>query len=294
MPLHRLGPHCYFVQGQAGAVSIQNQGFMSNAGFVVTDDGVVVFDALGTPALAQRLVEIIRKRTSQPIRRVILSHYHADHVYGLQVFEALGAEIWAQRRAGEHLNSAAAQQRLEERRRDLAPWIDAHTHLVTPDHWIDEDAQFKWGGVSFTFKHVGPAHSPEDLAMLVEPDEVLYSGDVVYVGRIPFIGDGDSRAWLAAIDRLAGFHARVLAPGHGPASDHPVATVILTRDYLTYLRDAMGRAVQNFTAFDDAYAHTDWSRYEAYPAFAEANRANAYNTYLQMEAESLKADAPAQ
>ena len=82
-----------------GAASSENQGFMSNAGFVVTRDGVVVFDALASPPLAEKLVGQIRTITRQPIRRVIVSHYHADHFYGLQVFKALGAEIWAHRAA---------------------------------------------------------------------------------------------------------------------------------------------------------------------------------------------------
>lgn len=71
--------------------SSANEGFMSNAGFVVTDEGVVVFDTLGTAVLGQKLVDAIRTVTLKPIKRVIVSHYHADHIYGLQVFQDLGA-----------------------------------------------------------------------------------------------------------------------------------------------------------------------------------------------------------
>ncbi len=79
----QVGEHCWYVAGRLEDASRENQGFMSNAGFVVTDSGVVVFDALGSPALAQRLVDIIRQHTAPPIRRVIISHYHADHFYGI-------------------------------------------------------------------------------------------------------------------------------------------------------------------------------------------------------------------
>jgi len=61
----------------------------------VTDAGVVVFDSLGTPVLGQKLVDAIRKVTDKPIKRMIVSHYHADHIYGLQVFKDMGVEIWA-------------------------------------------------------------------------------------------------------------------------------------------------------------------------------------------------------
>src|SRR5437867_2299451 len=91
----RLSAHCWFFQGQSGVASLANKGFMSNAGFVVTGQGVVVFDALGTPALGRAMREAIRKVTDEPIRRIVISHYHADHIYGLQELKASGIDIWA-------------------------------------------------------------------------------------------------------------------------------------------------------------------------------------------------------
>jgi len=87
----RISEHVWFFQGGTGVASAANKGFMSNAGFVVTGDGVVVFDALGTPALGRAMVAAIGKVTPAPIRRVIVSHYHADHIYGLQALKAAGA-----------------------------------------------------------------------------------------------------------------------------------------------------------------------------------------------------------
>ena len=95
----RISTHGWFFQGESGMAGAQNKGFVSNAGFVVTDDGVVVFDALGTPALGRAMIAAIRKVTPQPIKRVIVSHYHADHIYGLQAFKRDGVQIWAHRKA---------------------------------------------------------------------------------------------------------------------------------------------------------------------------------------------------
>lgn len=288
MAAEQLGPHSWYVLGQPGAASADNQGFMSNAGFVVTQDGVVVFDALGTPALARKLVEEIRKVSDAPIRRVIVSHYHADHYYGLMVFKALGAEIWAQRGGQGVTASEAAAHRLAQRQDVLGPWLGEDFRLVDADRWLDGDEDFALGGVHFRLRHVGPAHSAEDLALFVVEDGVLYSGDLVFQGRVPFVGDADSRLWLAALQRLLDLAPRVLVPGHGAASLDAAADLGLTRDYLVYLRDAMGRAVADFVPFEDAYAATDWERFEHLPAFEAANRVNAYNTYLLMEKESLQ------
>lgn len=287
MTVHQVGPHSYYVEGLLEEASRANEGFIANAGFVITADGVVVFDSLGSPALADRLIAEIHQRTHQPIRRVIISHFHADHFYGIPAFRRIGAQIWVDTHAHAYLNSRAASERLAERKQLIGPWLGPNFSLPLPDRWLDQPEDFEMGGVHFSLRHIGPAHSPEDLTMLVEPDGVLYSGDVVYSGRVPFIGDADTRLWLLAIDRLLTIPARVMVPGHGPASFHPRQDARMTRDYLTFLRRQMGAAVQNFVPFDEAYRKVDWNRFKGEPTFHAANRRNAYNVYLQMEQESL-------
>lgn len=283
----KVGVHSYYVEGLPGAASAANQGFMSNAGFVVTPAGVVVFDSLGTPPLAEALLARIRKVTQAPIKRVIVSHYHADHIYGLQVFKAAGAEIWAHENSREYLNSPELENRLAQRREELFPWVDERTRVVAPDVKLSGDMDFELGGVHFAVRHVGPAHSGEDLAMYVMEDKVLYAGDLVFKGRVPFVGDADSKSWLLSLDKLLAFNTRTLVPGHGGVSKNAKADLRLTRDYLTFIRKAMGKAVDELVPFDEAYARTDWSRWKRLPAFNEANRANAYNTYILMEKEAL-------
>ncbi|MFA7664917.1 MAG: MBL fold metallo-hydrolase [Burkholderiaceae bacterium] len=285
--LQQLTERVWWVEGLQGEVSHENQGFNSNAGFVVTDDGVVVFDALGTPALGAALLARIRSVTDQPVRRVIVSHYHADHFYGLQALTAAGAEVWAHRAVRGYLAGDAPVERLAERRQSLAPWVTDEARIVAPDVYLDGDTRFRLGGIGFSIYAAGPAHTAEDLMMLVEEEGVLFAGDLIFAGRVPYVGDADSRSWLAALEGLAERKPRFVVTGHGPASRDASADIALTRDYLVYLREQMGKAADDFVPFDEAYEATDWSRFAQLPAFAEANRRNAYNTYLLMEHESL-------
>ncbi|MEP6657490.1 MAG: MBL fold metallo-hydrolase [Betaproteobacteria bacterium] len=285
----RLSEHCWFFEGEAGMASASNKGFMSNAGFVVTPDGVIAFDALGTPPLGRAMIAAIRKITPLPIKRVIVSHYHADHIYGLQELKASGAEIWAQRKAEAYLRSGQATERLAQRRNDLAPWVDASTRVVPPDVWLDGDTDFRFGGMQFRILYSEGAHSPEDILLYVVDDRVLFAGDLVFAGRVPFVGTADSKGWLKALDKMIAVNPVVAVPGHGPASRNVTRDLALTRDYLTYLRAAMGRAVDELQPFDEAYANTDWSQFNALPAFEQANRTNAYGTYLLLEQEALHA-----
>ncbi len=121
------GKPVWYSTGNPGIPGKDNEGNTSNAGFVVTSDGVVVFDALGTPSLGWALLQEIRKVTDKKIRYVVVSHYHADHIYGLQAFrDHSDAVIVAQERSGEYKDNEEtadekANQRLEQRRGALFP-----------------------------------------------------------------------------------------------------------------------------------------------------------------------------
>jgi glyoxylase-like metal-dependent hydrolase (beta-lactamase superfamily II) len=284
---HKLSARSYFVQGDSGPISTSNNGYNSNAGFVITDEGVVVFDALGTPSLGAELLAQIRKLTDKPVRRVIISHYHSDHFYGLQAFKEAGAEIWAHRLVRDYLATDAPARRLEERRQSLAPWVNETSRVIAPDRYLDGDVDFRLGGLTFRIINAGPAHTPEDLMMLVDEEGVLFAGDLMFAGRVPFVGDADSKGWLAAIERLIERKPRILVGGHGPASTDAARDLMMTRDYLVFLREQMGRAVDEMIGFEEAYDRVDWSRFDKLPAFKAANRINAYNTFILMEKEAL-------
>ncbi|HSV35110.1 MAG TPA: MBL fold metallo-hydrolase [Ramlibacter sp.] len=282
----RVSASAWYVQGLSALGSPANQNFVSNAGFIVTASGVVVIDALGSPALADRLLAEIRKHTDQPVTHVIVTHYHADHIYGLQRLKAAGATILAHHAAREYLGSDTARLRLEASRTELAPWVDSQTRLVPADTWLTGAQDLLIGGVRLRLQPVGPSHTPEDLVVYLPEEKVLFAGDLVFRNRIPFVGQADSRQWIKALDALLGFDTAAIVPGHGPLSLQARQDMELTRDYLLHLRKVMGAAAKRMEPFEDAYRAADWSRFEALPLFGVANRMNAYNTYLLMEREA--------
>lgn len=281
----QVAPHTYFVQGLPEMGSSTNQNFISNAGFVVTPKGVVVVDALGSPILAQKLISEIKKVTNQPIVALIVSHYHADHIYGLQEFKKIGVKIYAQGEGRNYLSSETAKQRLIASRIDFAPWVNASTQLIAADVWIDKKTKLNIGGVEFFVSRVGPAHAPEDLMVYVPSEKVLFAGDLVFRGRIPFVGNADSKGWLTALEAIEELKPQIVIPGHGAYSTNPREDIIFTRDYLNYLRESMSKAAINLDPFEEAYRQADWSEYEGMPLFRAANRMNAYNVYLSIQAE---------
>jgi len=283
MTLQQVSEHVYYVQGAAG-IATDNEGFISNAAAVVTDEGLVIVDALGSPALAEKFLGLLRDVTDQPVAKLILTHYHADHIYGIQVFKELGAEVIAPAGYELYLNSPQAEERLEERRFSLSPWVNENTRLVQPDRVVNSDESFSLGGIDFTLTYLGSAHSDGDLAVLVKNDRVLISGDIIFEGRVPFTGSADTGHWLEVLRNLDTLDLSALIPGHGPAAEAPNAAIALTLRYLAYVREVMGQAVEQMTPFAEAFDAADWSEFEDLPAYEAAHRRNAYGVYLSLEA----------
>ena len=287
----------YYVIGESGVPGSNNEGHTSNAGFVVTDEGVVVYDALGTPALGYRLIQRIREVTDKPIKKVIVSHYHADHIYGLQAFKEHGGnpEVIAQRLTLGYVGGSrasqgeAGQRRLAQRREVLFPWVDENTYLVAPDKTFDDEYDFTMGGLHFIVRHLGPAHAPGDSIMLIKELGVLFSGDVIYKGRIPFLDspETDVRNWLAGLNALSNLKPppSFIIPGHGDAETDVKHALAFTKGYLEFVINAMKTGLKNNLSFVDTYKKTDWSKYEHMPAFKASNRGNAYRIYLELEPE---------
>ncbi|AHE98015.1 MBL fold metallo-hydrolase [Thioalkalivibrio paradoxus] len=282
------GADTWYVVGLSGIPSSDNQGHTSNAGFVTTGDGVVVYDALGTPSLGFELIRRIREVTDEPIRYVIAGHYHADHIYGLQAFaDHTGAHIIGQELAKSYLDSGTARQRLAQRRDVLFPWVDENTRVVHPDEFFDAEHTLKLGDKTFRLLHAGPAHSLDDVIMVIEETGVVFAGDIVFDGRLPFVGDDDvnTRNWIDRLDMVQEMDPSFLIPGHGDATRHAARAVSFTRGYLRDLRETMADAVENFLSFDEAYDAADWSKYENVTAFAETHRRNASAVFLEIESE---------
>jgi glyoxylase-like metal-dependent hydrolase (beta-lactamase superfamily II) len=277
--------------------SAANAGHTSNAGFVITDEGVVVFDALGTPSLGHALLGKIRGLTGKPVKHVVLSHYHADHIYGLQAFrDETDATILAQQKALDYTaagntDDEAAGPRLEQRREALAPWVNAETRIVLPQIVFRLAAELRLGTHLLQLIYAGPAHSMSDIMMFVLPERVLFAGDIVQNGRIPFMASAavNTRNWLAGLQQVAALDPRFIIPGHGKPATSAAEAIAFTDRYIRFVRKAMADAVEQWVEFDEAYKAVDWGPYKDLPAFAASNRGNAYRVYLEIEAETLAA-----
>lgn len=286
MKLKKVSKHVYYVQGVAG-IATDNKGFISNAGVIIGNDGIIIFDALGTPSLAKKLKTEIRKISNKPIKKIFISHYHADHFFGLQGLLSPGVEIYAPAGAQKYLARDGAEVRLNERRKSLKPWVNESTRLIPPDHFLNKDMNFTFGGLDISVLQFGSAHSDGDLVMFVKQDKVLLTGDLLFTGRIPFVGGDNVQNWISKIDEMEKLPARWIIPGHGAAFQDFKKGSRLTKNYLSLLQQVMTSGVDELMSFDEIYDSTDWSEFKDLPAFSSGNRINAYRVFLNAEKAAL-------
>ncbi|NBO15693.1 MAG: MBL fold metallo-hydrolase [Betaproteobacteria bacterium] len=292
MTLQTVGRDVYFVQGLPGVASSANAGFNSNAGAVATGAGLVVFDSLGSPALADKFIRLVQTASGERVKLVVVSHYHADHFYGLQSLLGPGVEVVAHPKALSVFQSDNTAQRLAQRKQDLFPWVNEQTRLIAPTRVAKVDGQqaerLQVGRYHFTLLDGRSGHAEDDLMMRIDELGVLFTGDLFFTGRLPFVGNADPNDWLRAIDNMMLQTPKVAIPGHGPISYNPAQDIALTQRYLKFLGQAMAKAVSEMQTFEEAYASTDWSDFKDLPAFEAANKLNAYGAFVNAEKDVLK------
>jgi glyoxylase-like metal-dependent hydrolase (beta-lactamase superfamily II) len=289
-PIRKLGPGAYAVLGDTG----QGSEGRSNAGFVVTRAGVVVIDALASPAQGQTLLRTIRTITPLPVRWLILTHHHPDHTFGAIVFKRLGAKVIAHpdRRTlasedGDDAMVSAWTGVLGLREMQGFAFAD------TPDVPITHDTTLVLGGRTFEIEVPGTAHTPGDLVIWVPDARVLFAGDLLIEDGVAMVVDGSSSGLLAALDRLEALKPAAVMPGHGRIPDDPGALIHLTRCETLALRAKMRDDVQQGVSMSRALASLPPADRDRPVSRNSRVRRNAVRIYAEMEQELLHSSGDA-
>jgi glyoxylase-like metal-dependent hydrolase (beta-lactamase superfamily II) len=251
---------------------------------VVTEDGVVVVDALASPQQGQQLVAAIGRVTSKPITWLILTHHHPDHHFGAIVFRRLGAKIIAHpdRRV---LASEAGEDAL------IADWVrvvglDAMRGFAfadTPDRPVTGVDTLRSGGRMLVIRHPGAAHSPGDLMVWLPQERVLFAGDLLIEDGVTMVVDGDSGELLKALALIDSLQPRLVVPGHGAIPRRPADLVARTRGYITGLRADMKSALEHGLPMGRALRSLPPADQTRPVSLNSRRRRNAVRVYLEEE-----------
>jgi len=210
--MRQLAPNV-FAYVQAGGPGMMNQG-VSNGGLIVGDDHVMVIDSLGAPLQSKAFLAAIQKTAPRkPIRRVLITHHHGDHIWGLPFFPP--AEILSHPYCREAMLATPIPSPVWEKRDGWAAGGEPRK-IVPPTSTFDGKLTYHYGNMPVELVFSGPAHTWGDVMVYLPQQKILFAGDVAFYYVAPFAHNGHVTKWIETVERIQKMDVDVIVPGHGP------------------------------------------------------------------------------
>lgn len=228
----------FVIHGPKGVPSPENQGFMNNPAFIITDEGVVVIDPGSSVQVGDMVLAQIHKITDKPVVAVFDTHVHGDHWLGNQaIVEAYpNVKIYAHPKMMERVEKGAGAQWLDVMM-DMTKGATAGTKVVSANSPVDEGSVITIGGVAFHVLHDGKSHTDNDIMLHLPAKGVIFLGDNAGYGRMLRLNDGSFQGNIKNLNRALTSGAGIFVPGHGPTGGPEAATEY--RDYLQTVYDGV-------------------------------------------------------
>ncbi|WIW44716.1 quinoprotein relay system zinc metallohydrolase 2 [Bradyrhizobium sp. 62B] len=280
LPVSEVATGIFVHAGTIALMTRENEGDIANVGFIVGDDAVAVIDTGGSLREGEALLAAVRARTPKPIRYVINTHGHPDHVFGNAAFVA-GDTVFVGHSKLPQALATRGPYYLDNFRRIMGSELIDPVKIIAPTLLVSDTMTLDLGSRRLSLRAWRTGHSDSDVSVYDETTKTLFAGDLVFLRHIPVM-DGSIRGWLDTLKELQTIPAQRVVPGHGPVSDWPAALTDERRYLSTLLSDVrvLNKNGEPIRAAADKAAAEERPRWEL---FGDYNARNATAAFSEIE-----------
>ncbi|MDH5358498.1 MAG: quinoprotein relay system zinc metallohydrolase 2 [Gammaproteobacteria bacterium] len=273
----------YYHQGAHEEASEKNIGAIANVGFIIGDRCVAVIDSGGSFREGSYLRQAIKQHSDLPICYVINTHVHPDHMFGNAAFKQDHPEYIGHEKLPSALT--ARQVYFAQTFKEILGEAYTGTEFISPTTMvnIDQSITIDLGNRPLTLTAYTTAHTDHDLTVLDHNTKTLWTGDLLFIERIPVL-DGSINGWIQTMQQLKAMELNHVIPGHGPASSDQWQQGLSNQlRYFTVLRDKIRTVIADFGTIEEASNRVGNEEQPYWELFEYYHRRNVTASFVELE-----------